>query len=590
METDLTEKEKSTAFSGGETVPVEEGAEAFVELLSANNVKYIFLNPGTDILPIIEAISKFKFLGKRSPELILCQHESLAMTAAHGYFMVSEQPQVVLVHVDVGTQQVGGALHNAQRGMAGIILCAGRAPWTTEGERRGSRDRERQFRMEQFDQASIVRGYVKWDYELRCNDNIHYVVQRAFQLASTEPHGPVYLSLPRELLMEKMSAVRLLPKTRYGAALSPEADASAIVQVARLLLDAQNPLAITSYLGRHPQAVAPFVELAETVGMRVISQGMRMNFPTDHPLWADISPTAYLKDADVILIVDHQAPYAPSQVQPAPGAKIIYIDIDPVKASYPLWHFPADIRIQADSSKAIPALGRAVSELSTSQDKTRFRERFQRLQKEHKKRRSGWESSATAKAGQRPISPEWLAYCIAQEVDEDTIVMDESVSNWSAVSHHLRRTKPGTLFQVGGTNLGWGLGCALGAKLAAPERTLVCLTGDGSFLFGHPIAALWAASNYNAPFLTIIFDNQGYCAPKKSLIELYGRESYSAKRGQWETLNFMPPPNYAQIAQASGAWGEIVEDPDSLPSTIRSALERVRGGQPAVLAVRLEKA
>jgi acetolactate synthase-1/2/3 large subunit len=343
--------EMDIASSAGEAVPVEEGAEAFVELLNANDVRYIFINPGSDIFPVQEAIARFKYVGRRSPELIVCQHESLAMSAAHGYFAVTEQPQVVLVHTDVGTQQVGGALHNAQRGMAGIIFCAGRSPWTFEGERRGSRDIVGLFRQEQFDQAGIVRDYVKWDYELRCNDNIHHVVQRAFQVANTEPHGPVYLTLPREVLMEKISSVCPLPKGKYGAALSPEADASALAQAAKLLIDAQNPLVITSYLGRHTQAVAPFVELAETLGMRVVSMGMRMNFPTEHPLWAGISSNPYLADSDVILIIDQQMPYVPVEVKPAADAKIIYIDIDPVKASYPLWNFPADIRIQADSAR-----------------------------------------------------------------------------------------------------------------------------------------------------------------------------------------------------------------------------------------------
>lgn len=179
-------------------VPVDEGAEAFVELLNANGVEYIFLNPGTDTFPIQEALSKFKALGKRTPKVILCLHESVAMAAAHGYFAVTGRPQVVLVHVDIGTQQVGGALHNAQRGRIGVIFCAGRAPSTIDQDVRGERSGGIHWIQEQYDQAGIVRGYVKWEYELRSNTSIHQVVQRAFQVASTEPCGPVYLTLPRE--------------------------------------------------------------------------------------------------------------------------------------------------------------------------------------------------------------------------------------------------------------------------------------------------------------------------------------------------------------------------------------------------------
>jgi len=572
----------------GIAVPVEEGAEAFVELLNANDVKYIFFNPGSDTVPILEAIAKFKSMGKPTPEIILCQHESLAMAAAHGYFMVSEKPQVVLVHVDVGTQQVGGALCNAYRGMAGIIFCAGTAPWTLDGTKRGGRDSGVYYIQETLDQAGIVRGYVKWHYELRCNDHIHHVLQRAFQIASTEPYGPVYLTLPREVLMEKIEAVHPLPKARYGAALSPGADASALRQVARLLIDAQNPLAITAYLGRHCQTVAPFVKLAETLAMRVGGLHTRMNFPTDHPSWVGMSTDPYLRDADVILIVDSMVPYTPAVVQPAPNAKIIHIDIDPIKASLPLWNFPADLRIQADSNKAIPALYEMVSELSTSKDRARFQERFQHLQREHEVRRAQYQSELKDKAKQRPISPEWFAYCLAQEVDEDTIVFDEALTVSPTMARYLRRTKPGTTF-TGAGNLGAGLGGALGIKLASPESTVVCVTGDGGFLYGHPIAALWAASRYNAPFLNIVVDNEGYRAIDWILNTNYGPESYFAKTDERLGTSFSSPPDYALVAQASGAWGETVEDPDSLQLAIRKALQRVRDGQPVVLSVKVGK-
>jgi acetolactate synthase-1/2/3 large subunit len=256
-------------------IPVESGAEALVALLAANDVKYIFVNPGSDLIPIFEAVAKAKVEGRPTPQLVTCQHESLAMTAALGYFMVTEKPQVVMVHLDVGTQQVGGALHNAQRGRLGVILCAGRSPWTFEGERKGGRNIVVDFRTEQFDQAGIVRGYVKWEYDLRCNDNIHHVVQRAFQVAGTEPHGPVYLTVSRELMMEKMQSVAPLPRARYGPALSPQADTRVIHEVARLLATARNALFIAATLGRHQSAVASFVRLAEAVGARVVSPGLK---------------------------------------------------------------------------------------------------------------------------------------------------------------------------------------------------------------------------------------------------------------------------------------------------------------------------
>jgi acetolactate synthase-1/2/3 large subunit len=365
-------------------------------------------------------------------------------------------------------------------------------------------------------------------------------------------------------------------------------DAWTINEAARLLIDAQNPVAITSYLGRHHEAVEPLVKLAETLGMRVVSQDMRMNFPTTHPMWAGISPNPYLNDADVVLIIDHLVPYIPANAQPNQSARIIHIDIDPVKTNCPLWQFPVDIRIQADSSKAVPALYEAVSNLSNPDDRARFQQRFQSLQEEHEAERSKYAKEARAKAKRKPISPDWLAYCIAQELRDDDIVVSDTVSNWPTVSRHLRRTKPGTVFHPGGMGLGGVLGTALGAKLAATDSTVVCLTTDGNFIFGEPIATLWAANKYNAPFLTIVFNNRGYHAVGRAINRAYGSESYFQKRGEFEEARFTPSISYAEISRACGVWSAVVDDPAKVPLAIRNGLDRVGRGESVVLEIQLE--
>jgi acetolactate synthase-1/2/3 large subunit len=218
----------------------------------------------------------------------------------------------------------------------------------------------------------------------------------------------------------------------------------------------------------------------------------------------------------------------------------------------------------------------------------RFQERFQRYQEATDIRRAERQRDAMDRAKHHPISPEWLAYCINQAVGDDDIIMNESVSNRHVVGRQLHRTQPGTLFQVGGSGLGWGLGTALGAKLASPDKTVVCITTDGSFIFGQPLPALWASNNYNIPFLTILFNNQQYNAVKRSIIGSYGNNSYTATKGKWQGVEFTPP-DFAQVSRACGVWGERVDDPDKLLQTIKDALTRVRGGQSAVLDVWLEK-
>jgi acetolactate synthase-1/2/3 large subunit len=566
-------------------IPVDEGAEAFVELLNANSVEYIFLNPGTDTFPIQEALSKLKALGKRTPKVILCLHESVAMAAAHGYFAVTGRPQVVLVHVDSGTQQVGGALHNAQRGRIGVIFCAGRAPSTIDQNVRGERSTGIHWIQEQFDQAGIVRGYVKWEYELRSNASIHQVMQRAFQVATTEPCGPVYLTLPRELLMEKIKSVTIPDVARHAAAVTPQADATKLAEIADTLLQAESPLIISGDTGRHPEAVASLVEIAETLGARVMPDMVRMNFPDTHPLCSSGFGQPYFKDADVILLIDKDIPYAPNQTKLRPDAKIIHISIDPIKQDIPLWVFPGDMFIQADSSKVLPALNELIHKKITPEQKASFQARFKQIQRENEKTRDSQRASAVAKAEQKPISPLWVGHCLSEVVDEDTIIVHEM-----AFASEIRRTKPATLFSSGGSSLGFGLGGALGVKLASPDRTVVSLMGDGCFVFGCPIAALWAANVYHAPFLSVIFNNQQYHAPRgvAGIRGAYGKESYSEKTGVWEGIDILPSPEYALVARACGAWGQKVEDPSELLPTLKKGLDQVRRGKPAVIDVRLE--
>ncbi len=562
-------------------VPVNEAAEAFVELLNANGVDYIFLNPGTGSMSIQEALSKFKALGKRTPEVILCLHEFTAMSAAQGYFMVSRKPQVVMVHETLGTQQVGGALYNAERSRIGVVFCATRVP-------RINRWASLQWLEERFDQASVVREYVKWNYELRTTENIHEIVQRAFRVASSEPCGPVYLSLPADLLTEKMKNVSVPDVARYTAAVTPQADAAALSKAASILINAKNPLIITGYAGRNTQTVASLVDLAEIISARVVTIQRTLNFPTTHPLYGGFSPDPYLRDADAILLIDIDIPYVPSIARPGPEARIIHIDIDPMKQKIPMWEFPVDELIQADSSKAIPVLNEIIRQMLTSEQRAHARTRLQKFQKEHQQQQDEWYKLATGDSEKKPISAEWLCHCINEAIDENTIVMEEAVTNRGSVMRQLQRTRPGTLFASEAVSLGWSLGAALGAKLASPEATVVALVGDGGFNFSSPTSALWAASVYQAPFLCVIFNNKQYHVPRKVIRDYYGPEGFSQKTGSWVGIDIAPSPDYALISQACHAYGQMVADPSDLPSALRTALDQVHSGKPAVLDVRID--
>jgi acetolactate synthase-1/2/3 large subunit len=570
-------------------IAVETGAEGFIELLNVNRVDYIFMNPGTDTTPIQEAIAKFKSTGRRTPRVILCPHETVAMAAAHGYFAVTGRPQVVLVHVDVGTQNIGGALHNAQRSRIGVVICAGRSPSIFEGERPGGRSMGIMWWQEQRDQAGVVRNFTKWDYELRFNENAHHVVQRAFQMAAAQPSGPVYLTLPREVLVEKIKKVQVLDINRFAAPATPEADSLLLERAAEVLAAAKDPLIIVGYSGRNPQTVQPLVELAEMVGARVSASTTRMNFPSNHPLAVGGFTGEYLGQADVILVIDHDIPYIPAMAKPASAASIIHIDIDPIKQDMVMWGFPADILLQADSAKAIPALNGLIRKKITPERTARAQARFAQLMKE----RAGTEAEARRVAlslsDATPVSPEWFCHCLSEVIDADTIIVDESMSGGGALARYVPRTKSGTIFGSGGSSLGFGLGASLGVRLAAPDRDVVCLVGDGCFMFGCPTPAFWASSVYHLPFLCVVFNNEGYNAVRSNLRATFGKDNYGEKDPLVSGMDIVPSPNYAMIAQACNCYGETVESSAQAMPAIRRAFAQVKAGRSAVLDVRIPK-
>ena len=568
------------------TVEKYEGAEAFVEVLNAHGVENIFFNPGSVTTPIQIAVSKYRAAGKHAPRLILCLDESLTMTAAHGHYMVSGRPQVTMAHCELGTQRVGGALLNAQFGRIPVILWAGlqhpsspRVNW----------------KQEPYDQGLIVRNSVKWDHQMSSNENIHDVLQKAFQIAYTEPCGPVYLSFPGEILKEKIDRVKIPPSARTVLSSTGPADISSLSKAAEILLEAENPLIVAGYTGRHQQSVSLLVELAETLCAPVITSQVWMNFPHTHPLCAgveqirgsrDVNPLA---DADVLLVIDYDMPYAATESLPGPDPKIIHIDLDPCTRGRPLWGRGADIFIEADSREAIPALKKILNRRLTPEKRNKFQERFKQLESKHQKQRDSLHTLAMSKADQKPISADWLCHCVAEVTDEDAIVVNFTISPSASVTEQIPRTKPGTLLGNAGGSVQWALGAAMGAKLAAPDKTVISVMTDGGFIWSCPVATLWTARTYQAPFLSVILNNQGYNIIRKMVQKGHGENEFTDEAAFEAGVDIKPPPDFALIAQACGAYGRMVEDPADVRPALREALDQVRLGRLAVLDVRIAR-
>jgi acetolactate synthase-1/2/3 large subunit len=545
-----------------------------IEVCNANGVDFLFFNPGIDNVPLLETVSGLRASGRPAPRGILCLDEFVAMTAAHGNYMASGKPQAVAVHSELGVLQIGGALHNAQWGRVPVVFFT---------EIQGPPQRTN-WRGESFDQGIMVRNFVKWDYTLGAKDDVGEVFNKAFGIAASEPCGPVYLALPRETLWSKGSR---LESRQYKASRekAPAAATALLNRAAATLIRAENPLIITGYSGRNNKSVAALVELAETLAAPVLTADIRVNFPNTHPMAAYLSPTAgfgnpLLTKADAVLVIDYDRHYAAPPTSPVPGAKIIHIDIDTVKKGTPLWGRKPDILVRADSSRAIPALTKLIKQTLAPEKQEQLRQRYRVLKAEHEKLDSEWRALATRQSKNTPITANWLSRCVDEVIDENTIIVNQTISPSTIVAHQVHRSKPGTLLSCAGGCIGWAPGAALGVKLAAPEKTVVSLMGDGAFIYGCPEASLWSAGFYQAPFLAIIYDNQGYGAIKGLFRERYDVDNMGA--------DIATPPDYALIARANNAYGRTVTDPADVPEALRECLAVVRGGQAAVLDVRLE--
>jgi acetolactate synthase I/II/III large subunit len=503
--------------------------------------------------------------------------------------MVTGEPQAVIVHVDVGTQNLSGAVSNAMRGRVPVLIFAGAAPFTLEGELPGGRNEFIHWIQDVRDQRGILRNYVKYDNEIRTGRNVKQLVHRALQIARSEPAGPVYLVSPREVMEEPLQPDAV--DRAYFGPVAPAALADQVTaEIATALAAAQRPLVVTSYLGRDPAAVPKLVELCELLAIPVLeSMAYHVNFPADHELHAGfqyhtVAQNPVLAQADVILVIDSDVPWITAVNRPSAGAAIYCVDVDPLKAQMSMWHVPARRFATASAGVAVEQIARFVrdNQLAGPDVVSARREAAARAHDHELAERAGREQPRS----DGPITAEYLTACVRRLLaDEDALILTEVVTNSQAVAEHLRPNRPGSVLHHGGAALGWAGGAAVGAKLAAPDRTVVCLVGDGCYLFGVPSSAQWVARRYGTPALTIVYDNRGWAAPKFSTLQVHP-DGAAAAAGDFN-VSFEPEVDLPGVARAAGAYGVTVSSPDELPQVLKDALAVVHGGRSAVVSVQL---
>ncbi len=552
-------------------------AQAYIARLAARGVEYVFANAGTDFAPIVEALSQST--GAKAPRFITVPHENVAMAMAHGYYRIAGKPAAVMVHVTVGTANALNGVINAARDNVPVLLAAGRTPITETGSI-ASRNRPIHWGQEAFDQGGMLREYVKWDYELRAGQPVEAVVDRALDIAMSEPRGPVYLTLPREVLAAAAVAPRRNTVRPLGT-LAPQPAHAAIEQAAAFIARAEFPLIVTSSVGRAPEAVSALAALAEEFALPVVQAEPRdMNLPSDHPMHLGHDPGFLLPKADVVIAIDSAVPWMPRNHQPRKDAKVIHISFDPLETRYPFREIESDLLIAGSSLVALTMLREILAETMRGKKSAieSRRKALAALREEIlRKRRKLIETVKD----QTPIHPAWLAACINQVKSEDAVVISELGAPMPMLHLDKASTYMGGLLSGG---LGFGLGAGLGAKLAAPHREVIVTVGDGSYMFGNPIPYHYVARAENLPTLTVIANNQSWLAVRQSTLDVFP-EGHAAKANVMALTELKPSPDYEKVIETCGGRGERVEAPDALVPALRRGLDAVRAGTPTTLNV-----
>ena len=565
-------------------------AHYFLEGLNELGFDYLFCNFGTDHAPLIEAMAAFRRVGREMPKTILCPHENTAVHMAAGYAIATGRGQGVMVHVDAGTANSAMALHNLCRARIPVMLMAGKAPFTTRGELLGTRDTYVHFVQEPFDQASVVRPYTKWEYNLPSGVIAKEALRRAHTVMESDPKGPVYMTFPRETLTENFSegAIRSYPADRFGSVAARGVDAGAIEVIVAKLLAAERPLLITAYAGRNHKTVAVLDELARFAGIRVVEfNPLYVSLPHDSPCHGGFTPARVLADADVGLMVDVDVPWIPSDMPDNPATWWAQIDVDAEKRNFPMWTFPGNLRLPGDSHRILSDLLTALKAKADTGFKTRAAARVAELAQEGKTRREAAARLAANRGTVGEISPHYVCAALAKALKPSDVVLNEAIRNGPVVFAQMPRTEAGTLVGLAGGGLGFSGGMALGLKLAQPERTVVQIAGDGTFYFSNPQSTQAVSRQYKLPILTVVLDNSGWAAVKEATLRVYpdGEAKASADYGAL----LAPDMDFAKVAEAAGAHGELVSDPDAIEGAIARCLEAVRGGRSAILHAKVTK-
>lgn len=533
-------------------------------------VRHLWMTTGSDLTSFQEAAARCSRDGIAAPRILTAPHEHVGLTAAMGETMWDGRPAMTAVHADLGVLHQGGAIHNALLGRSPVLTLSGYPP-VSEAQRR----HPVYWYQQRWDPGMTVRQYSRWDYRLSSLDDPCVVTERALQVALSQPTGPTHLIVPDEVARLERPEGELGRHLARSAAVPARlgvAPDDACALLAKRILSSQLPVIVTDRAGTEPEVVAALSALTEDFGIPVVAGRHRLNIPDTHP--ALVGPSV-LEDSDCVLVLDAPVPWIPGRGGPRPGAWIAALGVDPLVRDIPVWEFAVDLVLQVDVLRTIPILHEALmSQVRPGvEHEAASAARLRRAVERH--------PVQISPQGRGPVLTEGdIAHALSELLDPEDLLVTE-VFDTSAV----RRQVPGTLFEKGASSLGWAQAAAMGLRVAADDRPTTCVTGDGSYVFGSPTAALWAQQDLDRPVLTIVVANGGYRTGSTTLATHYP-DGAAVSAGDFRGGLLEPSPRLAAQSQAAGGHGAVVTERSNLLSELRHARDRVeRDRVPAVVEV-----
>ena len=570
------------------------GGDFMVDVLKKLGIEYVTQTPANTFRGLHEAIINYG--GNKSPELLSCTHEEIAVAMAHGYVKIEGKPLAVMVQSTVGLQHAAMALYNAYCDQAPIYMILGNSVDATK----------RLFSFEwdhaAIDPSVIVRDYIKWDDQPGSLQHFAESAIRAYRIAMTPPRGPVVLSLDSEMQENPIPAhpaLSIPPLTRVAA---PQGDSGAVAETANLLVKAENPVIIADRLARSQEGMDRLVELAETLQCPVIDSGGRGNFPTRHPLCHTGRSGAVLAQADVIVGLEVSDFFGTTHLlsdrierraRPItkPGVKTINIsssDLSPKGNNQGFQRFQAvDLTIAADGEATLPSLIEQVKRGVDATRKTAFEARGKRLENSHHAMMEQWKSDATLGWDASPITLARLCAELYDQIQHD---------DWSLVGNGIRVSWPRRWWNFdkhyrwigssGGAGVGYNAPASLGAALANRKygRLSVTIQGDGDLMMAP--GTLWTAAHHNIPILYVMHNNRAWHQELMYVQAMCNRHGRGVENAHIGTTIDSPNIDFAMMAKSMGVYAEgPVVNPKDLAPALKRALAVVRKGQPALVDV-----